>query len=199
MFEEMSGVDKKQLIDDREAVVAYLWDRKNLFFIGAVLVDPDPLDLERWVKPICSTFEEPPQIEKNQVAVRDVKNSLWLVKSDFRGVEYWDENGRKHTITELGEEVPEDALLEAPVIPPTVEEQTALANAECSKRINAHWNQIGQINASLGVYGEEDAANCAAWISSNRAALVELLARDDLLEIDVTSDEHWPIFEDESE
>lgn len=77
----------------------------------------------------------------------------------------------------------------------TIEGQTALANAECSKRINAHWNQIGQINASLGVYGEEDTANCASWISSNRAALIALLASEDLLEIDVTDEQYWPIFE----
>lgn len=86
-------------------------------------------------------------------------------------------------------------LLDAPVTPKTLDEQTALANAECSKRINAHWNQIGQINASLGVYGEEDSAACAAWISSNRAALVALLAREDLLEIDITDDQYWPVFE----
>lgn len=81
----------------------------------------------------------------------------------------------------------------------TIEGQTVLANAECSKRINAHWNQIGQINASLGVYGEEDTANCAAWISSNRAALVALLAREDLLEIGVKDDQYWPAFEGSSE
>jgi len=112
--------------------------------------------------------------------------------------EYWVPDGSKHK-TEDGEELPEGALLEAPVIPPTVEGQTSLANAECTRRINEHWNQIGQINASLGVYGEEDTANCAAWISSNREALIALLASEDLLEIDVTDDQYWPIFEDDSE
>ena len=70
--------------------------------------------------------------------------------------------------------------------------QAAKAQEECSKRINAHWNQIGQINASLRVYGEEDAAACSAWISSNRKALVALLAREDLLEINVSDDQYWP-------
>lgn len=81
----------------------------------------------------------------------------------------------------------------------TVDDQAVLANAECTKRINAHWNQIGQINASLGVYGVEDTANCAAWISSNRAVLITLLDREDLLEIDVIDDQYWPVFEDSSE
>lgn len=112
--------------------------------------------------------------------------------------EYWLSDGSKHK-TEDGEGLPEGGLLEAPVIPPTVAEKTELANAECTRRINAYWNQIGQINASLGVYGELDTANCAAWISSNRTALVALLAREDLLEIDVTDEQYWPIFEGSSE
>ncbi|WP_421848303.1 hypothetical protein [Marinomonas sp.] len=98
--------------------------------------------------------------------------------------------------------IPDDAVemteaeIEAHINPSkTVDDQKVLANSECSKRINTHWNQIGQINASLGVYGEEGKAACAAWISSNRAALVALLAREDLLEIDVIDDQYWPVFE----
>jgi hypothetical protein len=126
-------------------------------------------------------------------------DQAWYYVVDNTGIEYWDEDGTKHKITELGEEVPEGALLQEPVIPQTVEGQTSLANAECSKRINEHWNQIGQINASLGVYGEEDTAACAAWISSNRAVLIALLGHEDLLEIDVIDDQYWPVFEDASE
>jgi hypothetical protein len=134
-------------------------------------------------------------IDEKEGFQRYFKDGAWHYVVDNIGSQYWEENGTKHTIKELGEEVPEGALLEAPVISPTVEKQTALANAECSKRINAHWNQIGQINASLGVYGEEDTASCTVWISSNRAALVALLAREELLEIDVTDDQFWPVFE----
>ena len=177
----------------------FLWDRKTRLYLGCLDADKDQLNPDKWIKPFCSSFDEPPKVEENQWLVRDIENNEWIVKSDFRGTEYWDEDGTKHKITAVGEEIPEGALLEAPVFPPTAEQQTALANAECSKRINKHWNQIGQINASLGVYGEEDAANCAAWISSNRAALVALLAREDLLEIDVKDDQYWPVFEDDSE
>tara|TARA_R110001632_G_scaffold35828_4_gene90379 strand:- start:56692 stop:57231 length:540 start_codon:yes stop_codon:yes gene_type:complete len=134
-------------------------------------------------------------IDEKEGFQRYFKDGAWHYVVDNIGAEYWDEDGTKHTITDVGEEVPEGALLEAPVIPSTAEKQMAIANAECSKRINAHWNQIGQINASLGVYGEEDTANCAAWIASNRAALVALLAREDLLETDVTDDQCWPVFE----
>jgi hypothetical protein len=138
-------------------------------------------------------------IDEKEGFQRYFKDGAWHYVVDNIGAEYWDEDGTKHTINELGEETSDGALFEEPIIPPTLEEQTALANAECSRRINAHWNQIGQINASLGVYGVEDTVNCAAWISINRAALVALLAREDLLEIDVTDDQYWPVFEDVSE
>lgn len=118
----------------------------------------------------------------------------WDYVVDNTGTEYWDASGTKYTITELGEEVPSGALLEAPVIPLTVSEQIALANAECSKRINAHWNQIGQINASLGIYGADDTTACTAWITANREALVALVARADITEIDVTDGQYWPLY-----
>ena len=154
---------------------------------------------DKWMKPAYATDVAliPEKAGYQRYFVK--ADQSWYYVVDNIGKEYWDEDGTKHMITELGEELPAGALLEAPVIPPTVSEQTALANAECSKRINAHWNQIGQINASLGVYGEKDTANCAAWISSNRTALVALLAREDLLEIDVKDDQYWPVFEDDSE
>lgn len=146
----------------------------------------------KWMIPAYATDVE--LIPEKVGFQRYFKDGAWHYVVDNIGAEYWDEDGTKHTIKELGEDVPEGALLEAPVIQPTVAEKTELANAECTRRINAHWNQIGQINASLGVYCEEDAANCATWISLNRAALVALLARKDLIEIDVIDDHHWPIY-----
>lgn len=150
-----------------------------------------------WLKPAYATDVE--LITEKEGFQRYFKDRTWHYMVDNIGKEYWLADGSKYEIKELGEELPEGALLEAPIIPPTLNEQKALANAECSKRINAHWNQIGQINASLGVYGELDTANCSAWISSNRTALIALLTREDLLEIDVKDDQYWPIFEDSSE
>jgi hypothetical protein len=138
-------------------------------------------------------------VDEKEGFQRYFKDGEWHYVVNNIGKEYWDEDGSKHAINELGEEIPDGALFEEPIIPPTLEEQTVLANAECSRRINTHWNQIGQINASLGVYSEEDIAACAAWISSNREELIALLSNEDLLEIDVTDDQYWPIFEDSSE
>jgi hypothetical protein len=45
---------------------------------------------------------------------RYFKDGAWYYVVDNIGAEYWDEGGTKHTITELGEEVPEGSLLEEP-------------------------------------------------------------------------------------
>ncbi len=174
------------------------FDRSTGFwvFTGKVKQQIDPISKEPVPLRYATNKELLPEKEG---FVQGIVTGGWEYYVDKRGTEYYDEDGTKHTITELGEEVPEGALLEAPVIPLTMEEQTALANVECTKRINTHWNQIGQINASLGVYGELDTANCSAWISSNRTALIALLTREDLLEIDVKNDQYWPVFEDSSE
>lgn len=64
--------------------------------------------------------------------------------------------------------------------------------AEAEKRIERHWNPIGQINVALGIYSESDSQACIACISAHRVACNELLQRDDLLEINYTDDAHWP-------
>lgn len=171
---------------------AFKLGAKYPIFTKQIEAKKDPIS-GKWLIPTYATDVE--LIAEKEDFQRYFKGGAWHYVVDNIGKEYWDEDGTEHEITELGKELPEGALLEAPVIPPTVSEQTALANIECSKRINVHWNQIGQINASLGIYGADDTAACSAWISSNRTALVALLAREDLIKIDVTDDQHWPVFE----
>lgn len=161
-------------------------------FTKQITAKKDPVS-DKWMIPAFATDVE--LIPEKAGHQRYFKDGAWLYVVDNIGKEYWLADGSKHTIRKLGEDVPEGALLEAPVIPQTIEEQTALANAECSARINKYWNQVGQINASLDVYGEEGKAACTAWISSNRVALVALLGRLDLLDIDITDDQYWPVFE----
>lgn len=171
---------------------AFKLGAKHPVFTKQIAAKKDPVS-EKWMIPAYTTdIELIPEKAGHQ---RYFKDDAWHYVVDNIGKTYWISDGSKHEIKELGEEVPEGVLLEEPEIPTTLEKQTALANAECSKRINTHWNQIGQMNASLGVYGEEGKANCAEWISLNRTALIALLAREDLLEIDVTDDQYWPVFE----
>lgn len=68
------------------------------------------------------------------------------------------------------------------------------ANAECTRRIELYWNQVGQLNAALGVYSDENIEECKNWIASNCSALAVLLERTDILDIDVAGDAYWPEF-----
>jgi hypothetical protein len=71
---------------------------------------------------------------------RYFKDGAWHYVVDNVGAEYWDEDGTKHTINELCEEVPEGALLEAPPEPePTAEEVAvkAMAQREAAYRTEA--------------------------------------------------------------
>jgi|GEM_PF-6286899 len=63
---------------------------------------------------------------------------------------------------------------------------------ECSRRIAQHWNEIGQINAALGVYTSEEVESCKQCIEAHRSACNDLLNNPDLLDINYKKDEYWP-------
>lgn len=65
--------------------------------------------------------------------------------------------------------------------------------SECEKRITKHWSAIGQVNVALGIYSEEEAQACKDCINAHRQACNALLERSDLLELNYTSDEYWPV------
>ncbi|KJZ05812.1 hypothetical protein TW85_25195 [Marinomonas sp. S3726] len=169
---------------------AYAYDKNTGEFTGVVYADPDPLDVTNWLLPASSTFTVLDDAPAGHVAVFKEGEKKILV--DKRGTEYFDENGIHYLINQIGEDLPENALLEKPYIPPTLDEQTKKVQNQCSIRINSKWNQIGQINAALGVYSEQERADCSEWVKLNRDALKALLQRADLTEIDVESDEFWP-------
>jgi hypothetical protein len=67
-------------------------------------------------------------IDEKEGFQRYFKDGAWHYIVDNIGTEYWDEDGAKYTINELGEDVPEGTLLEAPPEPePTAEELKAKA------------------------------------------------------------------------
>ena len=69
------------------------------------------------------------------------------------------------------------------------------ANSECKRRIELHWDPVGQRNVAIGgVYTTAQEADCKKWIGDNRAALAAILARTDILTIDVTDDQYWPVY-----
>ncbi|MBJ7537147.1 hypothetical protein [Marinomonas transparens] len=72
-------------------------------------------------------------------------------------------------------------------------QQHALASSECTRRINAKWDPIGQMNASLGIYSDEECDACADWIAQHREALAVILEREDLIDLEVENDQYWPV------
>jgi hypothetical protein len=70
-----------------------------------------------------------------------------------------------------------------------------LVRDEATRRINQRWNAAGQANVALGLYSDEQRQDCIDWINSHRDAANSLIARSDLLEIDVSANEHWPALE----
>lgn len=169
---------------------AFSFDEVTGEFKSIVWADPDQLNEGEFLLPANATFNGLDAEVKGVVSV--YVDNAWQSLADNRGLQYWDSQGEKHLILEIGETVPEDALFEAPLILPTHEEQIVSANLECTKRINSKWNPVGQINVLLGVYSDEDKADCLEWIEAHRGALSLLISRDDLISIDVTDDQFWP-------
>lgn len=170
---------------------AYSYNKETGEYTGVVWTDPSPRNEGQYLLPANATFMVLDDAETGYSVVYQDGEKHYVI--DQRGVEYWTVDGIKQVISKLGEKVPEEAFLEEPVLPPTQEQQTALANSECSKRIEDQWSKVGQSNALFGVYGNKAKVECGQWIAAHRTALNTLLARKDLTDLDVVDDAHWPI------
>jgi len=83
----------------------------------------------KWMIPAFATKVE--IIPEKKGFQRYFKDGAWHYVVDNIGKEYWFSDGSKHVITELGEELPEGALLEEPSKPePTFEERLASTIAQ---------------------------------------------------------------------
>jgi len=95
----------------------------------------DPLESKPMI-PAHATTKKPPAAKENEAAI--FENDSWQIVSDYRGVEYWLSDGSVHTILELGEELPIEALSEKPAPqPPTAEELIATYRAAVGQHIDA--------------------------------------------------------------
>ena len=108
----------------------------NAFKLGAkypvytkqITAKKDPVS-EKWMIPAYATDVK--LIPEKSGHQRYFKGGAWHYLVDNIGKEYWLADGSKHKITELGEELPDDALLEEPPKPePTFDERLALAIAQ---------------------------------------------------------------------
>ena len=81
------------------------------------------IDEDTPLMPRNSTKIAPPEAGEGEVAVWEY--DAWSVQVDNRGSVYWLDDGTRHVITEIGDELPANALDEAP--PPPLEDQKAAA------------------------------------------------------------------------
>lgn len=71
------------------------------------------------------------------------ENGDWVVRLDWRGHEYWLDDGSHHVITEIGIEPPANALDAMPVIPPTVDQMVDSFKAAIQANLDAFAQQRG--------------------------------------------------------
>ncbi len=78
--------------------------------------------------PANATTTPPPEVGSGKVAVWD--GGDWAVRPDHRGVEYWLADGTHHTIIDIGEAPPPEALDEEPPAPRADQRAAALAEVD---------------------------------------------------------------------
>jgi hypothetical protein len=78
--------------------------------------EKDQLDKNNWLIPAHATDKKPPKQKKGHALV--FKNNQWQNAIDHRGWQYWLEDGSEHVISNIGEELPEGATTEKPVVEP---------------------------------------------------------------------------------
>jgi hypothetical protein len=107
---------------------AFKLGAKYPVFTKQIAAKKDPVS-DKWMIPAYATAVE--LIPEKAGHQRYFKDDAWHYVVDNTGTEYWLADGSKHTITELGEALPEGALLEEPPKPePTVEQRLASTIAQ---------------------------------------------------------------------
>ncbi|KOO57276.1 hypothetical protein WH43_14390 [Rheinheimera sp. KL1] len=64
--------------------------------------------------------------------------------------------------------------------------------AEATRRIESRWDNAGQNNVALGLHTESERLDCINWINAHRTACQAIIARPDLLDLDITDNALWP-------
>lgn len=82
----------------------------------AATARPDPMVDGRFLIPAGCVTVEPPQLGPFQAA--QYVNGAWQVLTDYRGTSYWLPDGSKHTIVDVGQAPPDNALNAPPPPPP---------------------------------------------------------------------------------
>jgi hypothetical protein len=96
----------------------YNYDSETREFLSSNEANLDPLETELqgedvFLLPANATWDEPPTAGENEVAMFG-EDDQWSVVPDFRGTEYWDEDGVHNEIENIDETVPGDCTTEEP-------------------------------------------------------------------------------------
>lgn len=86
-------------------------------YLGDGLALRDPVESKYFLMPADSTDQAPPESGEHQAAVFDREGQEWSLVDDWRGYEYWTEDGQQHRIDTLNQAPPAGAL-DAPPPPP---------------------------------------------------------------------------------
>lgn len=110
-------------------------------FLGPDTARPDPEDRDNLLMPADTTAIAPPDPGEHQAAVFDREGHEWSLVDDWRGHEYWTEDGQQHRITTLDVAPPEGALDEPP--PPAPEEVAKALRSRRNGLLRASdWTQL---------------------------------------------------------
>lgn len=110
-------------------------------YLNEATARPDPLESKPMI-PAHATIKKPPKTKINEAAI--FENDGWQIVPDYRGAEYWLPDGSAHTILELNQELPSDALSEKPAPQsPTAEELVAIYRGAVGRHIDAMAVRLG--------------------------------------------------------
>ncbi len=109
---------------------AFKFGAKYPIFTKHIEAKKDPVS-GKWMVPAYATDVELIDEKEGYQRYFMKAEKRWDYVVDNVGKEYWDEGGKKDTIMELGEEVPEGALLQEPPDPePTFDELASAARLQ---------------------------------------------------------------------
>lgn len=108
-------------------------------FLGKVVLnegDKNPFNRAEYLIP-ANTVKQWPTVKAGDNQAVIFNGSGWSLTDDFRGVPYWDEDGERHEITELGKIIPEGASLTepAPVEEPIPELEAVTAEEASTEEV----------------------------------------------------------------
>lgn len=91
-------------------------------FLGSSDAQFDPIEKKPLI-PAYATTSEPPAKNSNEAVI--FIDGVWKITPDYRGISYYLSDGTQHTVKEIGETVPANALEKEP--PPSFDEEVQQA------------------------------------------------------------------------